>query len=305
MASTQVVNRSSLTRFAWLSVAVAVLTIGLKSAAYFITGSVGLMSDALESLVNLAGALMALVMLTIAARPADENHAFGHGKAEYFSSGVEGTLILVAAISIAYTAIERLFNPQPLESIGVGLIVSVIASLANLGVSITIKNAGKRYNSVSLISNAGHLMTDVWTSGGVLVGVALVAITRWQPLDSIVAILVAANIVWTGFGIVRGAVLGLMDTAIPAEEQTIVRQVLDERKNIGARYHDLRTRQAGAARVISFHLLVPAGWTVERGHKLASEVEAEIEKRLPESMVFTHLEPSNEMPALEVPTEEK
>lgn len=173
-------TNSNLTRFAWLSIGVAVFTIALKSIAYFLTGSVGLLSDALESFVNLAGGLMALGMLTIAARPADENHTYGHNKAEYFSSGVEGTLILIAAILIAYTAIERIISPKELEQVGIGLIVSVIASLANLSVALLLKKAGKQYNSISLTANSHHLMTDVWTSGGVLIGVGAVALTGWQ-----------------------------------------------------------------------------------------------------------------------------
>ena len=196
--TTEPIDRSNLTRFAWLSIGVAIFTIIQKTIAYWLTGSVGLLSDALESLVNVAGGLMALGMLTIAARPADENHTYGHSKAEYFSSGVEGTLILIAAILIAYTAIERIINPKELEQVGIGLIVSVAASLANLGVALLLAQAGKKYNSISLTANSHHLMTDVWTSVGVLVGVGLVAVTGWKILDPIVAIVVALNIVWTG-----------------------------------------------------------------------------------------------------------
>ena len=184
---THFTNRASLTRFAWLSIAAALATIGLKTAAYFFTGSVGLLSDALESGVNLVGALMALSMLTVAARPADESHAYGHSKAEYFSSGVEGTLILVAAGSIAFTAVKRLITPQPLEQVGLGLAVSVVASLINLGVAMVLLRAAKANNSITLEANARHLMTDVWTSAGVLVGVGLVAVTGWMRLDPIVA----------------------------------------------------------------------------------------------------------------------
>jgi len=283
-------DRSKLTRFAWLSIAVAVLTISLKTVAFFITNSVGLLSDALESIVNLVGALMALGMLTIAARPADENHTYGHTKAEYFSSGVEGTLILVAALSIGYTAIERLLNPKPLEQIGVGLIVSVVASLANLSVSLILKRAGKQYNSISLTSNSHHLMTDVWTSGGVLIGVGAVALTKWQVLDPIIAMVVALNIVWTGVGIIRKSVSGLMDTAIDKEYLDVIQNVLGQHKDSKAKFHALRTRQSGSQKIISLHVLVPGSWTVERGHQFVTQIENELSTAIADSTVFTHLE---------------
>lgn len=284
-------NRSSLTRFAWLSVAAAVLTIGLKLIAYFLTNSVGLFSDALESGVNLVGGLMALAMLTIAARPADENHAYGHGKAEYFSSGVEGTLILAAALSIGVAAVQRLMNPKPLEQVGVGLGVSVAASIINLVVAVVLLQAGKRYDSITLEANAQHLMTDVWTSVGVLIGVGAVALTGWERLDPIIALLVAGNIVWSGGRIVWNSVSGLMDTAIPAEEQQRVRNILDLHLQAGVQYHALRTRQSGAQRFVSLHILVPGTWTVQRGHRLLESIEADLRRELPNVTVFTHLEP--------------
>ncbi len=258
-------DRSKLTRFAWLSIAVALLTIGLKTTAYLITNSVGLLSDALESIVNLIGALMALGMLTIAARPADESHTYGHSKAEYFSSGVEGTLILVAAVSIAYAAIERLISPKPLEQVGIGIIVSVVASLANLAVAIILRRAGKQYNSISLTSNSHHLMTDVWTSGGVLIGVGAVAISGWQVLDPVIAILVALNIVWTGVGIIRKSVSGLMDSSLSKDYLDIIQRILDGQKETNVKFHAIRTRQSGSLKVISMHVLVPASWTVAQG----------------------------------------
>lgn len=287
-------NRSSLTRYAWLSVGAAVLTIGLKLAAYLITDSVGLLSDALESLVNLVGGLMALAMLTIAARPADEDHAYGHTKAEYFSSGVEGTLILVAALSIAYTAIQRLIAPKPIEQVGIGLAVSVAASLVNLGVALTLHRAGKKYDSITLQANAQHLMTDVWTSVGVVVGVGAVALTGWERLDPVVAIIVAANIVRSGFHIVKTSVLGLMDTAIPAEELKKVREILDRFTEGGVQFHALRTRQSGARRFVSMHVLVPGDWTVDHGHELLERIEAALRHELPNTTVFTHLESLND-----------
>lgn len=283
-------KKSNLTRFAWLSIGVAVFTIALKSIAYFLTGSVGLLSDALESFVNLAGGLMALGMLTIAARPADENHTYGHNKAEYFSSGVEGTLILIAAILIMYTAIERIISPKELEQVGIGLIVSVIASLANLAAALLLKKAGKQYNSISLTANSHHLMTDVWTSAGVVIAVGAVAITGWQILDPIIAILVAANIIWTGFGIIRSSISGLMDSSIPEEELNKIQEILGNIKEKEVQFHALRTRQSGPLKIISIHVLVPGSWTVNRGHKFITGIENDIRTTLTGSEVFTHLE---------------
>lgn len=283
-------NRASLTRFAWLSLAAALLTIGLKSVAYLLTGSVGLLSDALESGVNLAGALMALAMLTVAARPADEDHAYGHSKAEYFSSGVEGTLILVAAVSIAVAAVQRLLAPQPLEQVGLGVAASVLASLVNLSVALILRRASKRYRSITLEANANHLLTDVWTSAGVLVGIGAVTLTGWQRLDPIVAIMVAANIVWVGVRIVRKSVLGLMDTALPPEDQSALRRVLEPYLQTGVQVHALRTRQSGARQFVSLHVLVPGAWSVHQGHQLLERIEADIRQALPNVTAFTHLE---------------
>lgn len=283
-------DRSKLTRFAWLSIGVAVLTISLKTIAYWVTGSVGLLSDALESIVNLVGALMALGMLTIAARPADENHTFGHTKAEYFSSGVEGTLILLAAVSIAYAAVQRLITPKPLEQVGIGLLVSVAASLANLAVALILRRAGKQYNSISLTANSHHLLTDVWTSAGVLLGVSAVVVTGWQTLDPLIAIVVAANIVWTGVGIIKNSVSGLMDAAIPKEDLAAIQSVMDRYQEKGIKFHALRTRQSGSVKIISMHVLVPGSWTVDRGHKLASQIEDAVRGAVEDSVIFTHLE---------------
>jgi cation diffusion facilitator family transporter len=288
--TTHISDRSTLTRFAWLSIAAALLTIGLKAVAYLLTDSIGLLSDALESVVNLVGALMALAMLKIAARPADEDHSYGHGKAEYFSSGVEGTLILIAAAAIGVTAVERLLAPKPLERIGLGLGVSVAASLINLAVALILLLASKKYQSITLKANSLHLMTDVWTSAGVLAGVGAVAITDWERLDPVVALLVAANIVWSGIGIVRESVLGLMDTALPEEEQKAVYHALEPYEQDGIHFHALLTRQAGARRFVSLHVLVPGSWTVQKGHELLERIEADIRRALPNVNVITHLE---------------
>jgi cation diffusion facilitator family transporter len=280
----------SLTRYAWISIAAAVATIVLKALAYWLTGSVGLLSDALESIVNLIGGMMALAMLTVAAKPADEDHAYGHGKAEYFSSGVEGTLILVAAVSIAVAAFQRILHPQELSEVGVGLAVSGLSSLVNLGVALLLLRVSRLERSITLEANAHHLLTDVWTSVGVLVGVAGVVATGWLWLDPAVALLVAANIVWTGTRIVWKSVTGLMDPALPAEERALIQSVLDRYRSEEVEFHALRTRQAGAVRFVSVHVLVPGEWTVQQGHDLVERIETEVSEALPNTHVSTHLE---------------
>ncbi len=283
-------NRKSLTRFAWLSIGAALLTIALKTAAYLITDSVGLLSDAVESLVNLLGGIMALAMLTIAARPADEDHAHGHGKAEYFSSGLEGGLILVAAVSIAAAAVLRLITTQPLEKLGVGLTLSVVASGINLIAALVILRAGRKHNSITLEANARHLLTDVWTSAGILAGLGLVALTGWQWLDPVLALLVAANIIRTAINIMRRSVGGLMDVSISESDLSAVRQVFKNYEADGVKFHALRTRQSGMQSFVSVHVLVPGDWTVQRGHELLERIEADIRGALPYAVVFTHLE---------------
>lgn len=283
-------NRASLKRYAWLSLAVALLTIALKTAAYLLTGSVGLLSDALESVVNLAGAPMALTMLAVAARPADEAHPHGHGKTELFSSAVEGVLILVAASGIAAAAVERLMNPRPLEQIGLGVAVSVLASLANLVVALVLLQAAERHRSSALEGNAQHLLTDVWTSGGVLVGIGAVVLDGWEWLDPAVALLLTANIVWTGLRIMRKSVAGLMDTALPAAGQAALQRVLDAHREAGVQYHALRTRQSGSRRFVDVHVLVPGGWSVAQGHQFLERLETDIRRALPQVSALTHLE---------------
>jgi cation diffusion facilitator family transporter len=284
-------SRSTLTRYAWLSIATAVATMALKAGAYWLTGSVGLLSDAVESVVNLVGGIMALAMLTVAAIPADENHPHGHSKAEYFSSVVEGTLILFAALSIGFASIERLITPKPLEQIGLGLGISVLASAINLAVSILLMRVGKRHNSITLEANAQHLLTDVWTSVGVIGGVGAVAFTGWQRLDPIVAILVAANIVWAGLSIVRRSISGLMDAALDPADLAAVKTVLEAHEAEGIQFHALRSRQAGARKFITVHVLAPGDWTIQRGHQLLDRIESEIRSAVPDAVVTTHLEP--------------
>lgn len=281
----------SLTGFAWLSIVTAIATILLKGVAWKLTGSVGLLSDAIESLVNLAGALMALWMLTVAERPADEEHAFGHSKAEYFSSAFEGFLILVAAISIGYTAIERLLSPTPLEEVGFGLLVSVAASVANAVTATILLKAGRSHNSITLEADAHHLFTDVWTSVGVIGGVALVWLTGWLWLDPAVALVVAANIVWTGYRLISRSANGLMDASLPDEKLEQIRQLLSGYRQHQIEYHALQTREAGGRAFIKFHLLVPDHWTVVVGHEWSERIESDIRKIIPHAHIITHIEP--------------
>lgn len=281
----------SLRRYALISIAAALATIGLKGGAYVLTGSVGLLSDALESLVNLLAAVVALFALGVAARPADEEHAYGHGKAEYFSSGFEGALVLVAAASILAAAVPRLFDPRPIDEVGVGLAISAAASVINLAVARVLFGAGRRYHSITLEADAHHLMTDVWTSAGVILGVGAAAATGWTVLDPLIAIAVALNVVRTGLGLLRRSMLGLLDTALPEPERRSIAAVLEAHTGDGVQFHALRTRQAGALRFVSLHVLVPGGWTVQRGHDYLERLEEELRGAVPNATVFTHLEP--------------
>ena len=287
-------ERRKLTHFAWLSIATALVTMGLKGLAFILTGSVGLLSDALESSVNLLAAIIALIALIVAAQPPDEEHAFGHGKAEYFSTAVEGGLIVVAALTIVISATQRLLRPQPLEAVGAGLVVSIIAATLNFVVAHILLRAGKNYESTALVADGRHLFTDVWTSAGVVLGVGAVALTGWQLLDPLIALAVAVQIVLTGVHLMRDASLGLMDTALPAEEQEQIVQILESHRSAGVAYHALRTRRSGAQRFVSVHIQVPGAWTVQRGHTLLEEIEGEIRAALPRVAVFTHLEPAED-----------
>lgn len=280
-----------LQNYAWLSIVAAVATISLKFAAYLITGSVGLLSDASESVINLAAAIVALWMLKLAAAPPDEEHAFGHDKAEYFASGIEATLILIAAASIGTMAVFRLFNPAPLESIGIGLIFSVLAAVLNLVVGQILIRAGRQNRSIILETDGQHLMSDVWTSVAVVLGIAAVWATDLLILDSVIALLVAFHVLYTGLKLLRASVLGLMDTAIPLPKQKIICEVLDRfADDNGIEYHALRTRQAGTRQFVSVHILVPGDWTVHRGHQLLEEIESDVRRAVRGTIVFTHLE---------------
>jgi cation diffusion facilitator family transporter len=280
--------------YAALSIIAAVMTITLKFGAYFLTGSVGLLSDAFESIVNLVAAVAAFWALSYAAKPPDAEHAFGHSKAEYFSSALEGILILIAAISIAVAAVERLVHPQPIEQAGLGLGLALVATAINGGVAWILLQASQRLRSITLKADAHHLLTDVWTSVGVVIGIGLVSATGWNILDPIVAILVAANIVWTGVKLLQETGAGLLDTAIPAGERQEILLIMSEYKRQGIQFHAMRTRVSGAYRFVSFHVLVPGAWTVQRGHDLCESIEQAISLALPGTDVTTHLEPAED-----------
>lgn len=278
-------------RFALISVLAAIITIGLKFSAWWVTGSVGLLSDALESGVNLVGAIAAMLALWYAARDPDEEHAYGHAKAEYFSSGLEGALILLAAASVVYSAVPRLWAPETVHSAGTGITIAIVAALVNLFAARWISHAAHSHNSIALEADAKHLMADVVTTVGVVVGVFMMDMTGWTRLDPIVALLVAANIVRVGVDLMKRSTLGLLDTALPGDELRKIEQVLARHcaaDNIQA--HALRTRQAGQRRFGSVHILVPGGWTVDRGHRLVERIEREIREAVPGIVIVTHLE---------------
>lgn len=285
------VKTPDLTRYAWLSIAAALATIVLKLIAWKLTGSVGLLSDALESFVNLGGAVMALLMLRLAAQPPDEGHAYGHGKAEYFSGLFEGLLVFAAGGAILWAALPRLFDPQPVQQAAVGLAVSAVASAINLAVAVVLLRTGKAHRSIALQADAHHLLTDVWTSAGVIVGVALVALTGWNILDPLIAVAVSLNILWTGRRVFQTSAQGLMDAAWPDEDRGVLVEVLESFRPQGADFHAIRTRIAGRRRFVSLHVLVPGAWTVQRGHDLVEAIEQRLVERLPGLTAFTHMEP--------------
>lgn len=279
-------------------------TMALKTLAWQLTGSVGLLSDALESVVNLVAALFAMLMLHWATLPPDEQHRFGHEKAEYFSAGVEGGLILLAAVSIGWAAVARLIHPQELDAVRVGVAVSGAASVVNLAVGVVLVQAGKRGRSITIEADGRHLLTDVWTSVGVIVGVILVAATGWLWLDPMVALLVALNIVVTGTSLLRRAGAGLMDHALPAAEQESLERILEPHRRDGVSFHGIRTRQAGRRSFVSLHVLVPGAWSVVRAHRLADRVERDIRSALPGAAVTTHVEPIEDPASFDEPDAE-
>jgi cation diffusion facilitator family transporter len=293
--------RDSLTRYAWMSIGAAVITIALKSSAYVLTGSVGLLSDALESIVNLVAAIVALFALRFAAHPPDAEHPHGHDKVEYFSSGLEGALIFVAALTIIASAIPRFLSPIELTDVGIGLLVSVAASGINLVAARVLIRAGKKHTSITLEADGHHLMTDVWTSVGVLVGVGAVKLTGENRLDPLVAVAVALHILWAGWKLVRRSASGLLDTSLPPEELEAIEAKLAPFRTDHVTWHALKTRQSGSRRFISLHVLVPGDWSIQRGHNLVERMETAIRETGPRTVVMTHLEPIEDKRAYEPP----
>ena len=283
-----------LIKLLWLAIAAAVATITLKTTAWLLTDSVGLLSDAAESVVNLVAAVVAMLAMRWALKPADEEHAYGHQKAEYFAAGVEGAMIVVAAVIIGATALPRLFDPQPIEAAGLGVAISTGASLINLAVGALLLREGRRLRSIILEADGKHLLADVWTSVGVLGGVILVALTGWNILDPLIALAVAVNIISTGLRLVLRSMGGLMDRGLDAAEQAQIAAVLTRFESDGISYHALRTRQAGSRAFVSLHVLVPGAWTVQQGHDVAEEIEDALRAALPHATVFTHLEPAED-----------
>ncbi|WP_290705971.1 MULTISPECIES: cation diffusion facilitator family transporter [Gordonia] len=287
----RVTRRDNLQRFAWLSIATAIVTIALKTGAWWITGSVGLLSDAAESVVNLVAAVAMLIALGVAAKPADDNHNFGHAKAEYFSAGVEGALIFVAAVAIIYAAVERLLNPRPLEALGIGLAISVVAAVVNGVVAVILLRAGRRHRSITLTADGRHLMTDLVTTAGVLVAIGVVAFTGWTILDPIIAIAVAINILFVGYRLIAESTLGLMDTALPDGDVGLIEEALDGFRSPDVEFHDVRTRVGGHLRYLQLHMLVPGEWSVQRGHDVVEDVEAGLHEVVEDLHITIHLEP--------------
>lgn len=301
-------ENKSLTRYGWLSIFAAIATICLKTYAYWLTDSVGLLSDAMESLINLVAAIIMLIVLSISSRPPDNNHAYGHEKIEYFSSGAEGIMILLAAFSIAITASQRLWHPVPLQQLDLGIAISVVASLINFVVAQILIRIGKRRKSITLEADGKHLMTDVWTTAGILLGIGLITLANqfpaslviaqqlglsgWEILDPIIAIVVAVNIVWAGLQLIRRTVSGLLDSALDGSEQAIIVAILEEFVvSDGIAYHALRTRYAGIRRFMSVHILVPGDWTVQQAHDLVEAIEQKIMAQFDKIDIDTHLEP--------------
>lgn len=287
-------KQHSLRLYMFLSIAAALVTMTVKFIGYFLTGSVGLFSDAAESVVNLVAALVGLWAVTLAARPADDDHTFGHTKSEYFSSRVEGALILVAALIIAVEAIPRLLHPEPIEQAFIGLAFSVSGAIINGGLAWFMLREGKKQRSITLEADAHHLFADVVTTVGVIIGVLLVALTKWYILDPLVALLVTINIIWIGGKLLRQTGLGLLDTALPQEDIKAVDEILDTYREQDIAFHAVHSRMAERRRFVSFHVIVPGKWTVLKGHAMCEEIERAIRDVLPENTVFTHLEPKED-----------
>lgn len=293
-ASEKYAARRNLQKYAWLSIAAAFLTIGLKTGAWLITGSVGLLSDAAESVVNLVAAIAALIALRVAATPADDGHQFGHTKAEYFSAAIEGTMIFVAAMVIIWQSVVRFLNPQPLENVGIGLGISIVASVINGLVAMVLLRAGRRYRSITLSADGKHLLTDVWTSIGVVVGVLLVAVTGIDRLDPVVAMAVGINILVAGWQLLNQSSRGLMDGTMSDEDNAKIAGIVRGFRSDAVDFHALRTRMAGHRGFAEMHVLVPGGWSVQKGHDLIERVEDALLAEFPDLHIMAHLEPSED-----------
>lgn len=280
-------------RYAYLSIGASLLTMALKFGAFFLTGSVGLFSDAVESVVNLTAGVIALLAIIAAHRPADDCHAYGHGKAEYLSSGMEGALICVAAVGIAYASVQRFLAPQPLEALGTGIVVATAAGAVNFIAARVMLRAAREYDNIVLEADAKHLLTDVWTSAGLVaaLSVMLFAPPSWQILDPVLGFIMAVNIVWTGISLVRRSVAGLMDEGLPPREVDAIVGAIGQVVGEGTQYHALRTRRAGAVRFVDFHLLVPGSMTVQHSHDLCCAIEEAIRAALPGAQITIHVEP--------------
>lgn len=292
-------SRDNLIKFALLSVVTSIVVIILKLVAWRVSGSVGLLSDALESLVNLVAAIGALIALRVASRPADTDHNFGHSKVEYFSAVFEGVMIVFAAVAIIVAAVDRLMNPQELDSVGIGLAISLVATIINGVVGALLVRVGRAHRSLTLEADGKHLLTDVWTTIGVVIGVLLVALTGWLPLDSIVAIAVAVNILVVGVRLVWQSGDGLLDAAIPAPDRAAIDAVLDRFRGDGVQFHDVRTRAAGHVRFVQMHALLPGDWSIQRGHDVTEEIESALREQLEDLHVTVHIEPIEDPRAYE------
>lgn len=278
-------------KLAGVSIAASLFTITFKLIAFFLTNSVSLLSDALESFVNLIAATITFFMIRLAHKPPDETHPYGHSKAEYLSSIAEGSFIMLAAGAIIFTAIQRLLNPSPLEAPGIGLIFSVLASIINLVVGLILVKNGKKRNSLALEADGHHLLTDVYTTAGVLIGLAVVYITKAFYLDPLIAIVVGLNIISAGFSIIQKSLAGFMDSSIEKTYRDFIKKTFAEYQAKHIEFHGLRTRTSGSRKFISFHLLVPGAWTVQQAHVLAEEVEKKMRDAIPQSTITTHIEP--------------
>jgi cation diffusion facilitator family transporter len=288
------IQKKSLASIVWIPIIAAVLTIFIKSAAYYITGSVGFMSDAMESVINLIASIVAFISLTIAAQPADKKHPFGHDKAEYFSSLTEGILITLAALGIAYTGINRIYHPQPLEELNIGMALSIFATLINFGTALILLHYGRKHNSITLEADGHHLMTDVYTTVGIVTGIFLVKLTNWQLLDPIMAIVVAVSILYTGIKLIVRSTDGLMDQKLSEKDMILIKEILDKHKAQGVDYHALYTRQSSSKQFITFHLLFSGDITLSEAHEISKAVEIEITEKIPNSDIFIHMEPMND-----------